>query len=146
MQHEWQECTAELSTRDIGPRAEEYDRKAACPRKSLHALRDAGLWSMRVPHLHAAAAMADAGWAPSVLPFMQAKVLCAEVGVRGTAELMTMFGGTACAGRLPFERYLRDARAGLVMGVANDASYDTIGTLLFPAHASDAEPSRAPTS
>jgi alkylation response protein AidB-like acyl-CoA dehydrogenase len=96
--------------------------------------------------LHAAAAMADAGRAPSVLPFVQAKVLCAEVGVRVTAELMTMFGGTAFAGRLPFERYLRDARAGLVMGVANDAAYDTIGTLLFPAHASDAEPTRAPTS
>jgi butyryl-CoA dehydrogenase len=96
--------------------------------------------------LHAAAAMADAGRAPSVLPFLQAKVLCAEVGVRVTAELMTLFGGTAFAGRLPFERYLRDARAGLVMGVANDAAYDTIGTLLFPAHASDAEPSRAPTS
>ncbi len=96
--------------------------------------------------LHAAAAMADAGRVPSILPFMQAKVLCAEVGVRVTAELMTLFGGTAFAGRLPFERYLRDARAGLVMGVANDADYDTIGTLLFPAHASDAEPSRAPTS
>jgi isovaleryl-CoA dehydrogenase len=96
--------------------------------------------------LHAAAAMADAGRAPSVLPFLQAKVLCAEVGVHVTAELMTMFGGTAFAGRLPFERYFRDARAGLVMGVANDAAYDTIGTLLFPAHASDAGPSRAPTS
>jgi isovaleryl-CoA dehydrogenase len=96
--------------------------------------------------LHAAAAMADAGRAPSVLPFLQAKVLCAEVGVRVTAELMTLFGGTAFAARLPFERYFRDARAGLVMGVANDAAYDTIGTLLFPAPASDAEPSRAPTS
>jgi isovaleryl-CoA dehydrogenase len=96
--------------------------------------------------LHAAAAMADAGRTPSVLPFLQAKVLCAEVGVRVTAELMTLFGGTAFAARLPFERYFRDARAGLVMGVANDAAYDTIGTLLFPAHASDAEPSRAPTS
>ena len=95
--------------------------------------------------LHAAAAMADAG-RTSVLPFLQAKVLCAEVGVRVTAELMTLFGGTAFAARLPFERYFRDARAGLVMGVANDAAYDTIGTLLFPAHASDAEPSRIPTS
>lgn len=96
--------------------------------------------------LHAAAAMADAGRAPSVLPFLQAKVLCAEVGVRVTAELMTLFGGTAFAARLPFERYFRDARAGLVMGVANDAAYDTIGTLLFPEPASDAGLSRAPTS
>jgi alkylation response protein AidB-like acyl-CoA dehydrogenase len=49
MQYEWQERTAELSTRAIGPRAAGYDRKAAFPRESLHALRDAGLWSMRVP-------------------------------------------------------------------------------------------------
>ena len=59
---------------------------------------------------------------------------------------MTLFGGTAFAGRLPFERYFRDARAGLVMGVANDTAYDTIGTLLLPEPASDAGPSRAPTS
>ena len=96
--------------------------------------------------LHAAAAMADADRAPSVLPFVQAKVICAEVGVRVTAELMTMFGGTAFAGRLPFERYFRDARAGLVMGLANDVAYETIGTLLFPEPAWDAGPSRAPTS
>jgi alkylation response protein AidB-like acyl-CoA dehydrogenase len=96
--------------------------------------------------LHTVAAMADAGRAPSVLPLLQAKVLCAEVGVRVTAELMTLFGGTAFAGRLPFERYFRDARAGLVMGVANDVAYDTIGTLLLPAHEADAGPTRAPTS
>jgi alkylation response protein AidB-like acyl-CoA dehydrogenase len=96
--------------------------------------------------LHTVAAMADAGRATSVLPLLQAKVLCAEVGVRVTTELMTMFGGTAFAGRLPFERYFRDARAGLVMGVANDVAYETIGMLLFPEHEADAGPSRAPTS
>tara|TARA_B000000460_G_C21482658_1_gene377751 strand:- start:257 stop:1174 length:918 start_codon:yes stop_codon:yes gene_type:complete len=82
--------------------------------------------------LHAAAAMVDSGRAISMLPLLQAKVLCSEAGVRVTADLMTMFGGTAFAGRLPFERYFRDARAGLVMGQANDAAYGTIGTLLFP--------------
>jgi len=82
--------------------------------------------------LHAAAAMVDSGRAISILPLLQAKVLCSEAGVRVTADLMTMFGGTAFAGRLPFERYFRDARAGLVMGQANDAAYGTIGTLLFP--------------
>jgi alkylation response protein AidB-like acyl-CoA dehydrogenase len=81
--------------------------------------------------LHAAAAMADTGRATSVLPFLQAKVVCSEVGVRVTTDLMTMFGGTAFASRLPFERYFRDARAGLVMGQANDVAYDNIGTLLF---------------
>ena len=82
--------------------------------------------------LHIAADMADSGRTASVLPLLQAKVLCSEVGVRVTSDLMTMFGGTAFAGRLPFERYFRDARAGLVMGQANDSAYVTIGTLLFP--------------
>ena len=96
--------------------------------------------------LHAAAAMADAGRAASVLPFLQAKVVCAEVGVRVTTDLMTLFGGTAFAGHLPFERYFRDARAGLVMGQANDVAYGTIGTLLFPALSSDAGLALSPTS
>jgi len=96
--------------------------------------------------LHAAAAMADAGRAASVLPFLQAKVVCAEVGVRVTTDLMTLFGSTAFAGHLPFERYFRDARAGLVMGQANDVAYGTIGTLLFPALSSDAGLALSPTS
>ncbi|MDA0263390.1 MAG: acyl-CoA/acyl-ACP dehydrogenase [Chloroflexi bacterium] len=82
--------------------------------------------------LHVAAAMADSGRADSVLPLLQAKVLCSEAAVRVTTDLMTIFGGTAFAARLPFERYFRDARAGLVMGQANDVAYRTIGTLLFP--------------
>jgi len=82
--------------------------------------------------LHTAAAMADAGRAPSLLPYIQAKVVCAEAAVRVTQDLMTMFGGTAFAGHLPFERYFRDARAGIVMGMANDQAYEMIGTILFP--------------
>ena len=82
--------------------------------------------------LHAAASVADQGRATNPLPFMQAKVLCAEAAVRVTQDLMTMFGGTAFARRLPFERYFRDARAGIVMGLANDQAYQTIADLLFP--------------
>jgi isovaleryl-CoA dehydrogenase len=82
--------------------------------------------------LHTAAAIADAGRAPSLLPYIQAKVVCAEAAVRVTQDLMTMFGGTAFAARLPFERYFRDARAGIVMGMANDQAYEMIGTILFP--------------
>jgi len=82
--------------------------------------------------LHAAAAMADAGTAPSILPYVQAKVLCSEAAVRVTQDLMTIFGGTAFAARLPFERYFRDARAGLVMGMANDQAYELIASILFP--------------
>jgi hypothetical protein len=33
---------------------------------------------------------------------------------------------------LPFERYFRDARAGMVMGMANDAAYQNMVLLLFP--------------
>ena len=81
--------------------------------------------------LHSAASAADQGRVTSPLPFMQAKVLCAEAAVRVTQDLMTMFGGTAFARRLPFERYFRDARAGMVMGLANDQAYQTIAGLLF---------------
>ena len=82
--------------------------------------------------LHVAAARADAGTAPSITPFVQAKVLCSEAAVRVTQDLMTIFGGTAFAARLPFERYFRDARAGMVMGMANDQAYELIASLLFP--------------
>lgn len=48
-QHAWKERTAEISARDIGPRAAAVARQAAFPLASLHALRDAGRWAMRVP-------------------------------------------------------------------------------------------------
>jgi alkylation response protein AidB-like acyl-CoA dehydrogenase len=43
-----------------------------------------------------------------------------------------MFGGTAFAARLPFERYFRDARAGLIMALPNDGAYETMVPLLLP--------------
>jgi alkylation response protein AidB-like acyl-CoA dehydrogenase len=49
-----------------------------------------------------------------------------------TQNQMTTFGGTAFAGRLPFERYFRDARAWLVMGMANDAAYAGMIPIMFP--------------
>lgn len=83
--------------------------------------------------LHAAAATFDAGNLTSPLAIMQTKVLCSETAVNVTQELMTMFGGTAFAGRMPFDRYFRDARAGMIMALPNDGTYDTISGLLFPA-------------
>lgn len=83
--------------------------------------------------LHTVASMADDGRAPSLLPYIQAKVICSEVAVRVTQDLMTMFGGTAFSKQLPFERYFRDARAGLIMGMANDLAYEVIGDMLLPA-------------
>jgi isovaleryl-CoA dehydrogenase len=82
--------------------------------------------------LHAAASAFDQSRAPSPLPYIQAKVVCSETAVRVTQDLMTMFGGTAFAARLPFERYFRDARAGLVMGLANDQAYERIAAIMFP--------------
>lgn len=82
--------------------------------------------------LHAAASAFDQGRATSHLPYLQAKVACSEAGVRVTQDLMTIFGGTAFASRLPFERYFRDARAGLVMGMANDTAYQNMVPMLFP--------------
>ena len=82
--------------------------------------------------LHSAASAFDQGKVTSPLPFIQSKVTCSEAAIRATQDLMTMFGGTAFAGRLPFERYFRDARAGVVMGMANDQAYDNIASILFP--------------
>jgi alkylation response protein AidB-like acyl-CoA dehydrogenase len=53
-------------------------------------------------------------------------------GYQVTQDLMTTFGGAAYAGRMPFERYFRDAHAGLVMGMANDTAYQNMVPLLFP--------------
>ena len=73
----------------------------------------------------------DQDRASSHLLYMQAKVACSEAGVRVTQDLMTSFGGTAFAGRMPFERYFRDARAGMVMGMANDLAYQNMIPLMF---------------
>lgn len=82
--------------------------------------------------LHAAAASFDQGKLTSMLPILQAKVTCSETAVEVTQELMTTFGGTAFAARLPFERYFRDARAGMIMALANDQAYEGIAAGLFP--------------
>jgi alkylation response protein AidB-like acyl-CoA dehydrogenase len=82
--------------------------------------------------LHAAAAAFDNQRLPSLLPILQAKVTCSETAAWVTQELMTMFGGTAFAARLPFERYFRDARAGLIMALPNDGAYQSMLPLLLP--------------
>ena len=81
--------------------------------------------------LHLVASMADDGRATSLLPYYQARIGCVELAIQVTQELMTVFGGTAYAGRLPFERYFRDARAGIVMP-PSEQIYQRIGSLLFP--------------
>jgi alkylation response protein AidB-like acyl-CoA dehydrogenase len=79
-----------------------------------------------------AAIMFDEGRSDDDLPYLQAKVNCSEAAVRVTSDLMTCFTGTAFARRSPIERYFRDARAGLVMGMANDVAYQVMIPLMFP--------------
>jgi alkylation response protein AidB-like acyl-CoA dehydrogenase len=66
-----------------------------------------------------------------MLPVLQAKVTCSETAVLVTQELMTTFGGTAFAARLPFERYFRDARAGMIMALPNDGAYASMAPLIL---------------
>ena len=82
--------------------------------------------------LHSACSLFDQNRTTSQLAYSQAKVACSEAGTRVTQDCMTMFGGTAFASRLPFERYFRDARAGMVMGMANDMAYDGMIPIMFP--------------
>ncbi len=82
--------------------------------------------------LYAACAAFDEGRHGGPLPFYEAKVACDELATFVTGEAMTLGGGAAFAKQLPFERYFRDARAGMVMGLAHDVAVQTIGRLLFP--------------
>ncbi len=82
--------------------------------------------------LYSAASAFDHGQPTSILACSQAKVACSETAVHVTSEIMGMGGGSAYARRLPFDRYLRDARAGVVMGITNDVVIGNIARMLFP--------------
>ena len=82
--------------------------------------------------LYAACAAFDEGRHGGPQPFFESKAACDELGTFVTAEAMTLGGGAAYAKKLPFERYFRDARAGMVMGLAHDIVIQTIGRNLFP--------------
>lgn len=82
--------------------------------------------------LYSAASAFDREQPTSVLACAQAKVACSEMAVHVTAEIMGMGGGSAYARRLPFDRYFRDARAGVVMGITNDTIMSNIAGMLFP--------------
>jgi alkylation response protein AidB-like acyl-CoA dehydrogenase len=81
--------------------------------------------------LYSAASAFDREQPTSTLACSQAKFACSETAVHVTAEVMGMGGGTAFARRLPFDRYLRDARAGVVMGITNDTMLSNIARMLF---------------
>ena len=78
-----------------------------------------------------AAIVFDEGTSGDELPYMQTKVNWSEAPVTTTSDLTTCFAGTAFARRSPIERYFRDARAGLVMGMATDVAYQAMVPLMF---------------
>ena len=82
----------------------------------------------------------DEGRHGSAQPFFEAKVASDELGAFVTGEAMTLGGGSAFAKRLPFERYFRDARAGMVMGIAHDIAVLNVGSMLFPKPKKDEKP------
>jgi isovaleryl-CoA dehydrogenase len=82
--------------------------------------------------LYCGAAAFDRDQPASVLACSQAKVACSQTAVQVTSEIMEMGGGSAYARRLPFDRYLRDAHAGVVMGITNDTILANIAWMLFP--------------
>ena len=82
--------------------------------------------------LHAACAAFDEGRHGGPMPFYECKVACDQVGTFVTQEAMTLGGGAAYAKLLPFERYFRNARAGMVMGMAHDIGVLNIGRMIFP--------------
>lgn len=83
--------------------------------------------------LYSAASAFDHDQPTATLACSQAKFACSETGVHVTSEIMGMGGGTAFARRgLTFDRYLRDARAGVVMGITNNVVLGNIARILFP--------------
>ena len=51
-QQEWKARAAQLAEKELAPRAEETDRDSKYPQVQLNALRDAGLWGIRVSEEH----------------------------------------------------------------------------------------------
>ena len=82
--------------------------------------------------LYSACSAFDHGRHGGAMPFFEAKVACDQLATFVTAEAMTVGGGAAFAKRLPFERYFRDARAGMVMGIAHDVAVLNVAKMLFP--------------
>jgi alkylation response protein AidB-like acyl-CoA dehydrogenase len=82
--------------------------------------------------LYAAASAWDDGRTKGTQALFEAKVAADELAAYVTGEAMTSGGGMASAKRLPFERYFRDARAGMVMGIAHDIAVLNVARGIFP--------------
>ena len=81
--------------------------------------------------LYAAAGAKDRG-EPITQFSAMSKLFASETAMWVTTQAIQILGGYGYVRDYPVERYFRDARAGIVMGMANDQAYEMIGTLLFP--------------
>jgi alkylation response protein AidB-like acyl-CoA dehydrogenase len=90
--------------------------------------------------LYSAACAWDEGRVKGPQALFEAKVAADELATFVTGEAMTLGGGSAFAKQLPFERYFRDARAGMVMGIAHDIAVLNIARSIFPKPKEEAKP------
>ena len=110
----------DLAQARIAPGAVEVDRESRFPRDGLRALANMDIDTRAARALLGeAAGLADAGDDGSLVPLMEAKVLCTDVAARVTQGGLEVCGGQGYTPALPIERHLRDARAGAVMAPTN---------------------------
>ncbi|MCX6020645.1 MAG: acyl-CoA/acyl-ACP dehydrogenase [Chloroflexi bacterium] len=77
--------------------------------------------------VYAAAVAADAGMTGDQSPFQSASIAADETALEVTHTAMVVGGGISFAKRNALERYLRDARAGVIMVPADDVVKLTLG-------------------
>jgi len=77
--------------------------------------------------VHDAARKALRGEEAAILNVMQAKVIASESAIRVTNLAMQVCGGKGYTQALPTERFLRDARAGAVMGPTTEVLKEWVG-------------------
>jgi alkylation response protein AidB-like acyl-CoA dehydrogenase len=77
-----------------------------------------------------AARLGDAGDDAALVTIMEAKVAATDTAARVTQTSLEVAGGQGYTRALPFERHLRDARAGAVMAPTNAVLRTWIGKAL----------------
>ncbi len=81
--------------------------------------------------VYSAASLADRGAINDLVPFQTASVAADETALEVTNTAMIVGGGISYAKRNALERYLRDARAGVVMVPQDDLVKLTLGRIVL---------------
>jgi alkylation response protein AidB-like acyl-CoA dehydrogenase len=66
-----------------------------------------------------------------------AKQFCVDAALIATEKALALVGGRSISGELPFERYFRDVRAGMMQPPSGDTALQIIGKHLFDTHKPD---------